>query len=67
MSVLTFFFNKNIIYISSVSAFMANALNSIIKLAMCFLPCLNVSIFYLTSAALLSLLNIVLISLTNSS
>jgi len=51
----------------SVSTFMANTLNSIIKSAMCFLPCLKVSIFYLASVALLLSLNVVFISLTNSS
>ena len=61
-----FFFSKNMVCISSVSAFMANVLNSIIKLAMCFMPYLNVSIFYLVSAVLLLPLNMVLISLTNS-
>jgi len=43
MSAQTFFFSKffskNIMYMSSVSAFIANVSNSIIKLAMCFLLC----------------------------
>ena len=67
MSTHTFFFNKNITYKSSVSAFITNALNSIMKSVMYFLPCLNVSIFHSASAALLLSLNAVLISLTNSS
>ena len=52
---------------SSVFAFMANTSNSIMKSTMCFLPCLNVSIFHSASAALLLSLNAVLISSTNSS
>ena len=36
MSLLTFFFSKSIIYISLVSAFIANTLNSIIKFTICF-------------------------------
>ena len=63
----TFFFNKNIAYMSSVSAFMANALNSIIKSVIYFLLCWNVLIFHLAFAALLLSLKAVLISLTNSS
>ena len=50
MSDHTFFFNKKIMYNLSVSVFIANALNSIMKLAMFFLPCLKVSIFHSTSA-----------------
>ena len=60
------FFNKNIVCRLSVSAFIANASNLIIKPAICFLPCQNISIFHLVSAALLLLLNTVLISSTNS-
>jgi len=67
MSAQTFFLSKNIVYMSSVSAFVTNTLNSIIKLAMYFLPCWNVSIFYSTYAALLLSLKAILISLTNSS
>ena len=67
MSACTFFFNKNIACKLSVSTFMANTLNSIMKSTMCFLPCLNVAIFHSASAALLLSLNAVLISLTNSS
>ena len=46
---------------------MANASNSIMNSIMCFLPCLNVSIFHSVSAALLLSLNAILISSTNSS
>ena len=67
MSAHIFFFSKNITCMSLVSAFMANALNLIIKSAMCFLPCQNISIFHSASAALLLSLNAILISLTNSS
>ena len=65
MSVWIFIFSKNIICRSFISAFIANVLNSIIKLVMCFFPYLNVFIFYLTSTILLLLLNIILSSLTN--
>ena len=67
MSAWTFFFSKNIMCMSLVSAFIANVSNLIIKLAMCFLPYWNVSIFHSVSAALLLLLKAILISLTNSS
>jgi len=60
ISLLTFFFSKNIIYISLVLVFITNTLNSIIKFAMCFFPCLNVLIFYLVSATLFLSLNTVL-------
>ena len=66
MFILTFFSNKNIMCILFVSAFMANALNLIMKLAIYFLSYLNVSIFHLTSTTFLLLLNIILIFLTNS-
>ena len=66
MLVLMFFFNKNIAYMLSVSVFMANASNSIMKLVMCFFSCLNDSIFHLASTALLLLLNTILIFLMNS-
>ena len=49
-----------------VSAFMANASNSIIKLAVFLFPCLKDSIFHLASAVFILLLNIVLISFTKS-
>ena len=51
----------------SVSAFMANASNLIMNLAICFLLYLNGSIFHSVSAILLLSLNIILISLTNFS
>ena len=63
----TFFFNRKMTYKSSVSAFMANASNSIIKSTVFFLPCLKVSIFHSASAAFILLLNVILISLTKSS
>ena len=46
---------------------MANTLNSIIKSAICFFSCLNISIFHLASAALLLSLNVILISHMNLS
>ena len=52
---------------SSVSAFMANVSNSIMKSAVFFFPCLKDLIFHLASAAFILLLNVVLISLTKSS
>ena len=67
MSAYMFLFSKNITCMLSVSTFIANALNLIMKSAMCFLPCQIVLIFHSTSAALLLLLTAVLISLTNSS
>ena len=48
------------------SAFMANASNSIMKSAVFLLPCLKVLIFHSASAALDLLLNVVLNSFTNS-
>jgi len=51
MSCHTFFFNKKIVCSSSVSAFMASALNSIMKLVVFHFPCLKDSIFHLASAA----------------
>ena len=54
-------------YSSSVSAFMASALNSIMKSAVFLLPCLKVSIFHSASTALDLSLNVVLNSFTNSS
>ena len=67
MSGYMFFFNKKIACSSSVSVFMANALNSIMKSAVFFFSCLKDSIFYLASAAFILSLNIILISLTKSS
>ena len=67
ISAHTFFFSKKIAYSLSMSVFMANALNSIIKSAMFFFPCLKISILYSASAILLLLLNVILISHINSS
>ena len=67
ISAQIFFFNRNITCMSLVFTFIAKALNSIMKLAMCFLHCQNVLIFHLASAVLLLSLKTVLISLTNSS
>ena len=67
MSTHTFFFNKKIACMSLVSTFIANALNSIMKLAIYFLPYQNISIFHSVSATLLLSLKAVLISLMNSS
>ena len=61
-----FFFNKKMACNSSVSAFIAKALNSIMKFSVFHFPCLKDSIFYSVSAAFVLLLNVVLISLTNS-
>ena len=52
---------------SSVSAFISNVSNSIIKSAIFFFSCLKDSIFHLASAAFVLSLNIVLISLKKSS
>ena len=65
ISAHTFFFNKKMACNTSVSAFMANVLNSIIKSVICFFPFLKVLIFYSASAALLLLLNVFLISHMN--
>ena len=54
-------------YSSSVSAFMANASNSIMKSAVFFFSCLNVYIFHSASATFILSLNVVLISFTKSS
>ena len=67
MSGYTFFFNKKMACSSSVFAFIANILNSIMKSTMFFFPCLKDSIFYSASAAFVLSLNDVLISLTKSS
>ena len=66
MSCHTFFFNRKMVYSSSVSTFMANVSNSIMKSAVFFFPCLKVFIFHLKSAAFILSLNVVLISQTNS-
>jgi len=67
MSCHTFFFNKKTACSSSVSAFMANASNLMMKSAVFHFPCLNISIFHLASTALDLLLNVVLSSFTKSS
>ena len=67
MSCYIFFFSKNIVYRSSISVFIAKALNSIMKSTVFHFPCLKVSIFHLASAAFVLSLNVVLSSLTNSS
>ena len=67
ISIHTFFFNKKMVCKSSVSAFMANILNFIMKSTICFFSYLNISIFHSVFAALLLLLNVILISHTNSS
>ena len=64
MSYYTFFFNKKMAYSSSVSTFMANTLNLIMKSAVFFFPCLKVSIFHSVFAAFILSLNVVLISQT---
>ena len=63
----TFFFNKKMACSSSISAFIANASNSIIKSVVFFFSYLKNSIFHLASTAFVLLLNVVLISLTKSS
>ena len=67
MSYRTFFFNRKIAYSSSVSAFMASALNSIMKSAVFFFLYLKDSIFHLASITFVLLLNVVLISFTKLS
>ena len=67
MSGQIFFFNKKIMYNLLVSAFMANASNSIIKSTVFCFPCLKDSIFHLAFAVFILLLNIVLISFTKFS
>ena len=67
MSCHTFFFNKKMACSSSMSAFIANVSNLIIKSAVFSFSCLKISIFHLASAAFVLLLNVVLISQTNSS
>ena len=67
ISAQTFFLSKNIVCRSFLSAFMARALNSIIKSAMFFFLCLNILIFHSTSATFVLLLNIFLSSYTKSS
>jgi len=62
-----FFFNRKMACKSSVSAFMANTLNSIIKSAVFFFSCLKVSIFHSVSTTFVLSLNVALISQMNSS
>ena len=61
-----FFFNKKMACSSSVSTFMANVSNSIMKFTVFFFPYLKDSIFYLASATFILSLNVVLIYLTKS-
>jgi len=63
----TFFFSKNIACSSFVSAFIAKASNSIMKSTVFHFFCLKDFIFYLVSTVFVLSLNVVLISLTNSS
>jgi len=67
MSCHTFFFNRNIVCSSFISTFIARASNSIMKSILFCFPCLKISIFYLASTTFVLLLNVVFISLTNSS
>jgi len=53
---LLIFFNRNIACILSVSVFMANTSNSIMKSVICFFSCLNNLIFHSMFAILLLLL-----------
>ena len=64
---LMFFFNRNIMCNLSISAFMASASNSIMKLAVFHFPCLKDSILYLASAAFVLSLKVILISFMKSS
>ena len=63
----TFFFNKKMACSSSVSAFVANASNSIMKSAVFLFSCLKVLIFHSVSAAFILSLNVFLISCMKSS
>ena len=67
MSYHAFFFNRKIASSSSVSVFIARASNLIMKSAVFFFPCLKDSILHSASAVFVLLLNMVLISLMNSS
>ena len=67
ISCRTFFFSKNIACSSFVSAFIAKASNSIMKSTVFRFSCLKDFIFYLISTVFVLSLNVVLISLTNSS
>ena len=63
----TFFFNKKMVYSLSMSVFMAKTSNLIIKSVVFCFHCLKDSIFYSASAVFILLLNIILISLINTS
>jgi len=65
MSCYTFFFSKNIVCRSSVSVFIAKALNSIMKSTVFCFPCLKYFIFHSVSTTFVLSLNVILISLTN--
>ena len=67
MSYQTFFFNKKMACSSSISAFMASTLNLIMKFTVFHFPYLKDSILYSVSAVFVLLLNVIFISLTNSS
>jgi len=60
ISCLTFFFNKNVVCNSFVSAFMASISNSIMKLVVFCFPCLKDSILYSASAAFILSLKVIL-------
>ena len=64
MSCQTFFFSRKMVCSSSVSAFMASGLNSIMKSAVFYFSCLKDSILHLASAVFILLLNVVLMSFT---
>ena len=66
MTCYIFFFSKNIVCRSSVSAFITKALNSIMKSYMFHFSCLKVSIFHLASVAFILSLNVVFNSLSSS-
>ena len=67
MSYHTFFFSKKIACSLSVSTFVVNASNLIMKSAVFLFPCLKVSIFHLASVVFVLSLNVFLISQTKSS
>ena len=67
ISCYMFFFSKNIAYRLSMSAFMASALNSIMKSIIFHFSCLKDSILHLASATFVLLLNVILIFFTKLS
>ena len=67
MSCQTFFFSRKMVCSSSVSAFMASGLNSIMKSAVFYFSCLKDSILHLAFAVFILLLNVVLMSFTKLS